>query len=66
MPLDFGPDQHIPILVAAGKVADCISVLILDDESGIGKGLSNIIDWSQLSCEMCGAAADGTFRGQSL
>lgn len=34
-------------------------VLIIDDESIIRRGLKNIINWNQLSCEICGEAADG-------
>jgi two-component system response regulator YesN len=40
-------------------VSRLYKVLIIDDESIIRKGLSNIINWSQLSCEICGEAADG-------
>lgn len=41
------------------EVSKLYKVLIIDDESIIRKGLINIINWSQLSCEICGEAADG-------
>lgn len=34
-------------------------VLIIDDEPIIRKGLTSIINWSQLNCEICGEASDG-------
>ncbi len=34
-------------------------VLIIDDEPIIRKGLTSIMNWSQLQCEICGEAADG-------
>ena len=34
-------------------------VLIIDDEPIIRKGLANIVNWSQLQCEICGEASDG-------
>lgn len=34
-------------------------VMIIDDEPIIRKGLRNIIDWKQFSCEICAEAADG-------
>ncbi len=40
-------------------------VLIIDDEPIIRKGLINIINWSQLDCEICGEASDG-LSGEEL
>ena len=40
-------------------------VLIIDDEPIIRKGLSSIINWSQLGCEICGEAQDG-IKGQEM
>ncbi|MCX7773879.1 MAG: response regulator [Clostridia bacterium] len=34
-------------------------VLIIDDEPIIRKGLTSIMNWSQLGCEICGEASDG-------
>lgn len=34
-------------------------VLIIDDEPIIRKGLTSIMNWGQLQCEICGEAADG-------
>lgn len=34
-------------------------VLIVDDEPIIRKGLSNVIDWRSVKCEICGEAGDG-------
>ncbi|QUI24711.1 response regulator [Vallitalea pronyensis] len=35
------------------------SVLIVDDELYIRKGLMNIINWKKFQCEICGEACDG-------
>lgn len=40
-------------------------VLIIDDEPIIRKGLSNIINWNQHGCVICGEAQDGV-AGESL
>jgi two-component system response regulator YesN len=40
-------------------------VLIIDDEPIIRKGLTSIINWNQLGCEICGEAPDGQI-GQEM
>lgn len=40
-------------------------VLIIDDEPIIRKGLTSIMNWGQLQCEICGEAADGVM-GEEL
>ncbi len=46
-------------IVRLREVLSLYKVLIIDDEPIIRKGLINIINWSQLNCEVCGEADDG-------